>query len=219
MYFSHNVPVKLSKKRIWSPKREPVSCASSVTVLFLKLTHIHQTHIIFGCMHLLETLPSLTGTLLPKLPQYLCGVPKIARSRRQKCANPEKTLNVDFCIQPSGICARELGTTSFECWFIQLTYFLAISRNLSRLDFTPPIPRTPCAVWHHSRPHRRLWTIPAVLDIYIPRSPRKATQMCCPKSRLRSPAISSELDAISPAELAGDCGRSQSRPRTAHLSG
>ena len=53
---------------------------------------------------------------------------------REKCANPEKILNVDFCIQPIGICARELGTTSFECWFIQLTYFLAISRNLSRLD-------------------------------------------------------------------------------------
>ena len=203
MYFSHNVPVKLSKKRIWSPKREPVSCASSVTVLFLKLTHIHQTHIIFGCMHLLETLPSLTGTLLPKLPQYLCGVPKIARSRRQKCANPEKTLNVDFCIQPIGICARELGTTSFECWFIQLTYFLAISRNLSRLDYSTD---TPCAVRHHSRPQRRLWTNPAVLDIYILRSPRSASQMRCPGSRLQSPAICRNLSRRDCVELTGDRG-------------
>ena len=77
---------------------------------------------------------------------------------------------------------------------------------------------TLCAVWHHSRPHRRLWTNPAVLDIYILRSPRSATQMCCPGSRLRSPATSSELGAISAGEITGDCGRSQSRARTARLS-
>ena len=68
---------------------------------------------------------------------------------------------------------------------------------------------TPCAVWHHSRPHRRLWTIPAVLDIYILRSPRSATQMCCPGSRLRSPAICRNLSRRDCVELTGDCVRSR----------
>ena len=77
---------------------------------------------------------------------------------------------------------------------------------------------TPCAVWHHSRPHRRLWTIPAVLDIYMPRSARSATRSRGPGSRLRSPAISRNLSRRDCVELTGDRGRSQSRPRTHRAS-
>ena len=65
----------------------------------------------------------------------------------------------------------------------------AVLKNHQQYDRTD----TPCAVWHNSRPHRRLWTNPAVLDIYILRSPRSVTQMCCPGSRLRSPAICRNL--------------------------
>ena len=54
-----------------------------------------------------------------------------------------------------------------------------------------------CAVRHHSRPHRRMRTIPGVVDIYILHFPRSATQMQCPNSRLRSRVSSSELDMIS----------------------
>ena len=46
---------------------------------------------------------------------------------------------------------------------------------------------------HHARPHRRLWTIPAVLDISMLRSPRSAAQKPCQKSRLQSRAISRDL--------------------------
>ena len=52
-------------------------------------------------------------------------------------------------------------------------------------------------------------TIVGANSMYIPRSPRSATQMRFPGSRLRSPAISSELDAISAGEIAADCGRSR----------
>ena len=54
---------------------------------------------------------------------------------------------------------------------------------------------------HHSRPFRRLSTIPAVLDIYILPFPRSTIQTQCQKSTWRSRVSSSELDMISHIEI------------------
>ena len=54
---------------------------------------------------------------------------------------------------------------------------------------------------HHSRPFRRLSTIPAVLDISILPFPRSIIQMQCQKSTWRSRVSSSELDMISHIEI------------------
>ena len=56
---------------------------------------------------------------------------------------------------------------------------------------------TPCATWHYSRPFRRQWTIPAVLDISILHFPRSATPMQCRKSILRSRVSSYASEVIS----------------------
>ena len=77
---------------------------------------------------------------------------------------------------------------------------------------------TPCAVCHHSRPRRRLWTFPAVLDIFISHSPRSATQQLCQMSRLRSRMSSRYLDVRDHIELAGHRRRSQSRLLTLLLT-
>ena len=65
----------------------------------------------------------------------------------------------------------------------------------------------PCAICHCSRPHRRMRTIPGVVDIYILHSPRSATRMLRQKSTWRSRVSSSEL-------VQSQCARSY----RAHLS-
>ena len=69
---------------------------------------------------------------------------------------------------------------------------------------------TPCAIWRNSRPHRRLWTNPAVLDIYIPHSARSATQRQCLKSRCdlprSAPQSQQRAGEIASIELTGDRG-------------
>ena len=68
-----------------------------------------------------------------------------------------------------------------------------------------------------SRPHRRLWMIPAVLDIYIHHSPRSVTSLLYQKSRLRSRVSSCDLDVRDCIELARAHARSQSRLLTQNL--
>ena len=128
---------------------------------------------------------------------------------------PRKTSNPRNSITPCSPYlyeAYKVDTTIPEQEKCDLVRFLLNIRLFEGENIKNNQCQTPCAVWHHSRPHRRPWTIPAVLDIYIPQFVRSATQTRGSGSRLRSPAISSELDAISPTEIAADCGRSQSRP-------
>ena len=80
-----------------------------------------------------------------------------------------------------------------------LTIILHLSAPSSGFDPSGP---HACAICHCSLPHRRMRTIPGVVDISILHSPRSATRMQCQKSRLRSRVSSSELDMISHIEIA-----------------
>ena len=112
---------------------------------------------------------------------------------RQKCANPEKSLNVDFCIQPIGICARELGTTSFECWFVHLTYVLSLLSLFKHKIHRKALHITPRTAWRHSRPVCRLWTNQVGVNISMLYFTRTVTQLARFGFEILSPAISRDL--------------------------
>ena len=141
-----------------------------------------------------------------------------ARHDHNSVKVPRKTSNPRNSITPCSPYlyeAYKVGTTIPEQEKCDLVRFLLNIRLFEGENIKNNQCQTPCAVWHHSRPHRRLWTIPAVLDIYILRSPRSATQMCCPVRDCdlpQSAAISPAEIASSSLEIAGDRNLDFGRP-------